>query len=100
MFVLAMLGGAHTHTLYIDLIRRFPVESYDGMNYIFVPYTYKLNVVLLRSMKTREDASMVTTFQSVYVELEEKGHKPTLHVLDNKCSHAVKNYVVSQKVPI
>ena len=100
MFVFTMLGNAHTHMLYIDSTGRFPVESYDGMNYISVAYIYKLNAILLQSAKTREDASMVTAFQSIYAELEKKGHKPTLHILDNECSRTGKNYIASQKVPI
>ena len=63
IIVFAMLGDAHTNTLHTDLTGRFPVESYDGMNYIFVAYVYKLNAILLRSMKTREDVNMVTTFK-------------------------------------
>ena len=29
-----------------------------------------------------------------------KGHKPTIYVLDNKCSHATKVFIASQKVQI
>ena len=100
MFIFVMMGNAHTSTLYTGLTGRFPVESYDGMNYMFVAYVYKLNDIVLRSMKTREDANMVTTFKSVCAKLKEKGHKPNLHVLDNKCSKAVKTYFVSEEVPI
>ena len=59
------------------------------MNFIFVAYVYKLNAILLRSMKSREDASMVKAFTSIYTKLETAGHKPKLHVLDNECSRAV-----------
>ena len=40
-------------------------------------------------MKSREDASMVEAFTSIYADLEAIGHKPKLHVLDNECSRAV-----------
>ena len=40
-------------------------------------------------MKSREDASMVESFTSIYTKLETAGHKPKLHVLDNECSCAV-----------
>ena len=43
-------------------------------------------------MKSREDASMVEAFTSVYTELETAGHKPKLHVLDNECSRAVQKF--------
>ena len=38
------------------------------MNYIFVKYVYKLNDILLRPMKSREDASMVEAFTIIYTE--------------------------------
>ena len=36
MFIFEMLGDTITDTLYTDLPGRFPVESYNGMSYIFV----------------------------------------------------------------
>ena len=81
MFVFVMLGNAHANTLYTDLTGQFPVESYDCMNYIFIAYVYKLNAILLRSMKRREDTNMVTAFRSAYAELKEKSHTPNLHVI-------------------
>ena len=44
-------------------------------------------------MKSREDASMVEAFTSIYADLEAIGHKPKLHVLDNECSRAVQNFL-------
>ena len=96
----AILGDAHTNFVCTCLTRQFLVESYDVMNYIFVAYIYKLHGILLRSIKTREDASMVTAFKSVYTELKEKGHKLTFHVLGNECSLAIKTYIASEKGPI
>ena len=80
----ACIGDTHKDTIYSDLTGRFPIQPYEGMNYIFVAYVYKLNAILLRSMKSREDASMVEAFTSVYTKLETAGHKPKLHVIDNE----------------
>ena len=83
IFCCAAIGDTHRETIYSDLTGRFPLHSYEGMNYIFVPYVYKLNAILLRPMKSREDASMIEAFTSVYTELETAEHKPKLYVLDN-----------------
>ena len=87
-------------TIYSNLMGRFPVESYTGMNYILVVYVYKLNAPLMRAIKSRQDADIVAAFQSVCEELIAYGHKPALHVLDNKCSRAVKTYIRSNKTDI
>ena len=65
IFCCAFIGDTHKDTIYSDLTGRFPIQSYDGMNYIFVVYVYKLNGIFLRSMKSREDARMVEAFASV-----------------------------------
>ena len=80
-----------------NLAGRFPKESDTGMNYFFVCYVYKCNYIMVRTMKSRKDEDMVTTFKEVYDELKTKGHQPKLHALGNECSKAVKYYIVTEK---
>ena len=95
MFCVAVLGDSNDNTIYSDLAGRFPQQSYSGMEYVFVAYVYKINDILLRSMKSREDSNMVAAFQDIYAELEAKNLKPKLHVLDNECSRAVQAFLRS-----
>ena len=37
-------------------------------------------------------------YKEMYEELEEKGFKPTLNIIDNKFSKAVQKYITSQNV--
>ena len=50
---------------------------------------------MVRTMKSRKDEDMITTFKEVYDKLKTKEHQPNLHVLDNECSKAVKNCIVA-----
>ena len=93
MFCFTILEDEGGYTVYSDQTGRFPIESYKGMNYVFVLYDYKLNAILLRPLKSRKDEDMVAAFQSAYEELKKKGHNPTLHVLDNECSRAVRTFI-------
>ena len=97
MFCFAILRDNEGNTIYSDITGRFPIESYTGMNYVFVCYVYRLNTILLRTMKSRHDEQMVEAFKSCYDELNAKGHHPTLHVLGNECSRAVRDYVAKQR---
>ena len=63
------------------------------MVYLFAAYVYKFNAILLHQMKSREDASMVEAFTSIYTNLEVIGHKPKLPVLGNEVSRAVQNFL-------
>ena len=51
-------------------------------------------------MKSRKDEDMIASFQGVYDDIEARGHKPALHVLDNECSKAVQNYIISEDTGI
>ena len=97
IFCFAVIGDANENTIYSDLTGRFPIHSYEGMNYIFVAYVYKLNPILLRSMKSREYASMVESFTSIYTKSEAAGHKPKRHVLDNEFSRPVLSHCCADR---
>ena len=100
MFCFSVTTENDGNVIYSDLPGRFPIESYRGMNYFFVAYIYKCNYIIIRPMKSRKDEDMVATFTEIYEELQAKGHQPALHVLDNECSKAVKNYITSQETGI
>ena len=93
IYCYAILGDNNDDTIYSDLTGRFPVESYDGKNYIFIAYVYKLNTIFMLPMKSREDESMIGAFKEVYNKLEGLGHKPKLHILDNERSKCIQNFL-------
>ena len=51
-------------------------------------------------MDSCETSHMLQAFESIYNELEDKGHKPTLHLLDNECSWAFKTFLRKKKTDI
>ena len=86
--------------IYTNLTGQFPLQSYAGMQYFFIAYIYDQNYIMILPMKNRTDASMIEVFKEVYLPLQQKGSNPKLHVLDNECSKAIKNFVNSQKTAI
>ena len=90
MFCFLVLRDIHENTVYSDLTGQFPIQSFAGMNYMCVCYVYKLNNILLQTMKSREIKDVLQAFESIYDKLEEKGHTQILYVLDNKYERVVK----------
>ena len=86
IYCYAILGDNNNNTVYSNLTGRFPVESYDGKNYIFIAYVCKIDSIFVMLMKLREDKSIISAFKEVYTKFEGLGHKPKLHILDNECS--------------
>ena len=70
------------------------------MQYLFIAHIYTINAILIRPMPSRTDASMIAAFTNIYDYLEAQKCKPKLHVLDNECSKAVRNYVTSKNTTI
>ena len=54
----------------------------------------------MRPMKGRTNEHMVAFFQDIYEYLRERNLTPALHVMDNECSKAIKNFIKKEKVDI
>ena len=97
MFCFAALSDTSKGTV---CSRHFPVQVYLGMQYIFVVYIYSKNTILMQAMPNRTNVSMVNVSKDIYKILKTRGWQPKLHVLDNKCLNAVKNYIPEENVSI
>jgi hypothetical protein len=91
-FFFSILRDGEESAIYSNLTGRSLVKLDTGIEYMCVCYVYKLGTMLLRTMKNREDTKLH--------ELTDKEHHPTIHVLDNECSHTVKYYIVSERTDI
>ena len=100
VFYFTALTDTTKGTIYSDSTGRFPLQSYAGMQYIFIAYICDQNYIIIRPMKNRSDASMTKVFKDVYRILQQKGTNPSLHVLDNECSKAIKTFVADQQTVI
>ena len=100
VFCFAALANNITGTMYTDITGAFPVRSFKGMQYIFVAYVYDLNAIIVRTMPSCTDASMVTAFTEVITTLKARGYHPTPNVMDNECSAAVEKYIRSEDISI
>ena len=51
-------------------------------------------------MKGRTYKDMVAVFLDIYDYLRERNLTPALHVMDNECSKAIKNFIKKENVDI
>ena len=65
MFCFSLTTNYVNNVIYSELPGHFPIESFAGMNYLFVAYIYKCNYIIVRTMKSRKDEKMVRTFQDI-----------------------------------
>jgi hypothetical protein len=100
MFCFAALADLHTGTMYTDLTGAFPVHSFKNMQYIFVAYIYDLNAILVHALPSKNNAAMIAAFSDIFSILAAHSYAPTLNVMDNECSKAVKVHIKANKMNV
>jgi hypothetical protein len=82
-----LLPTSDIQKLYSNQTGRFPTQSSRGYQYIFVLYEDKSNAILFKPLKMCQAMDITTAWTELHLKLQENGFAPTLHILDNKCSH-------------
>jgi hypothetical protein len=70
------------------------------MQYIFVAYIYDLNAIIVRPMPFQTDASFIPAFTKIFTVLCTHDYQPSLNVMDNQCSKAIKKHICANKMNI
>jgi hypothetical protein len=86
--------------MYTDLTGAFPVCSLKNMEYVFVAYIYDLNTIFVHAMPSKNNAAMIAAFSDIFSTLAVHGYAPTLNVMDNECSKAVKAHIKANKMNV
>jgi hypothetical protein len=84
---------AHDGIIYTDPTRAFPVTSRSGHKYLRVLYDFDSNAILAEPMKTRSDDDALRAYAALYQTLTARGCKPSLNILDNEASRAIKRAI-------
>ena len=61
-----------------------PVQALSGNQYYYVVYDYDNNYIDARAVEDLKDETIVKTFDKVFLDMEKKGHRPTLNITDNQ----------------
>jgi hypothetical protein len=77
---------------------RFPIQSWRGYQYVFNLYEYDSNAILSKPLKTRQAMDITTAWTKLHNKLLDNGFSPTLRILDNECSHVMKQAFAKHSV--
>jgi hypothetical protein len=89
---------------YSNQTGRFPIPSSRGNHHIFVLYHHDTNSIHATAISNRQSASIRNAWENTHKMLVAQGHPPNLHILDNECSHELKEAfakynIAFQRVP-
>jgi hypothetical protein len=87
-----------TTQIYTDLTGIFPTTSLSGKKYILILYDYDSKSFVPDPMKNRGNKEMVRAFDFLIQSLIIHGLKPSLQILDNEASLALRNYLTKQGI--
>jgi hypothetical protein len=84
VFCFGAFADKISRVVYNDLIGNFPFMSIDGSVYFFVMYHYKTNAILAKPIANLEDHSISNAYKELFENLESKGYKTQMNVMDNQ----------------
>jgi len=76
--------------VYHDMTGLFPFMSFDGSVCFFVLYHYKFNAILATPTAGLDDMTNFKAYKAYFDELEQKGYKPKLNIMDNQATNHIK----------
>ena len=82
-----------TGTFYTDQTGRLPVTSSKGNKYILVAYHYESSTIHPKPLKTISGLDLKTAYQKLHSILTNRGLKPNLQILVNKCPNVLKSFM-------
>ena len=86
VFVFGAFADKNNGIVYHDLTGSFPFMSLDGSVCFFILYHYESNSILATPIAGRDDKSIFKAYKTRFRELEAKGFKPKLNVMNNQAT--------------
>ena len=96
-FCFATFADKTTGTIYIDMTGKFPYQSLEGMQYVFVCYDYTTNAILAKPIQDTKNETIEKAFKCTFEYLEQKGFKPCLNIIDNQATSIIKKYLKTKE---
>ena len=82
--------------LYSDQTGRFPAKLSKGNPYIMVAYAMHISgSIFAEPMRNRTSGSMIQSYEHIFDKLRNRDQRPTIHILDNKCSANFKKAIAA-----
>jgi hypothetical protein len=97
VFCFGAFANKHSGVLYNNLMGNFPFLSYDGSVCYLVLYHYKSNAIMATPITGLDDVRIFNAYKLNINELNCKGYKPFLNVMDNQATKYRKNFLTKEE---
>jgi hypothetical protein len=97
VFVFGAFADKNNGIVYHDRTGAFPFMSLDGCVCFFILYHYESNSILATPIAGLDDTSIFEAYKTRFKELEAKGFKPKLNVMDNQATKHIKQFLTKNE---
>ena len=86
IFCFGAFADRHSSVVYHNLTGLFPFMSFGGSVCFFALYHYESNTILATPIAGLDNVSIFDAYKTYFEELEKKGFKPKLNIMDNQAT--------------
>jgi hypothetical protein len=90
IFCFGVFTNKNSGIVYHDLTGLFPFMSFNGSICFFVLYHYESNAILATPIAGLDYVSIFNAYKKYFKDLNAKGFKPKLNVIDNQATRHIK----------
>ena len=83
----------HSSRMCIDQTGKFPYVARSGNQYLMIAYVVDLNLILAKVFKKKTKEDLTATYLNIKHELNKRGIKASLYILDNEASNLYKEAI-------
>jgi hypothetical protein len=97
VFVFGAFADKNNGIMYHDLTGSFPFMSLDGSICFFILYHYQSNSILATPITGLDNKSIFEAYKTRFRELEVKGFKLKLNIMDNQATKHIKQFLTENE---
>ena len=86
------MGDEREGIIYVDNTDNFPIHSIDTMSTLFILYNWTSSAIIATPIENTKEETMIKVFKVNITYLSKRSTKPSLNIIDNIASKAIKAY--------
>ena len=98
VFCFGAFADKRTGVMYNDMTGNFPFVSLDGNVCYLIIYHYESNSILATPITGLSDNIVFDAYKQQFEELEKKGFKVKMNVMDNQATKNIKKFLTKKNV--
>jgi hypothetical protein len=93
VFCFGAFADQHSGVVYNNLTGNFPFMSFESSVCFLIMFYYKDNAITATPITGWDDVCIFNAYKLNFKDLNRKGYKPTLNIMDNQATKYIKKFL-------